>query len=102
MYHEFHNLIAEFDSQEWMRLAWGIVPMIGLFLVSVVGIVGVTTYSIIKSALTHFRQRQNDEMEATLKLEMIQRGMTADQIEQVIGARMPANTDAPAWHADHA
>jgi cytochrome c-type biogenesis protein CcmH/NrfF len=39
--------------------------------------------------LTHYRRRmQRDDMEATLKMEMIQRGMSADDIEKVLAARI--------------
>jgi hypothetical protein len=37
-----------------------------------------------------------DEMEATLKMEMIQRGMSADEIAQVLSAKMGA-TKGIAW-----
>ncbi len=37
---------------------------------------------------SHHRQLQRDDMEATLKMEMIQRGMPADEIERVLAARM--------------
>ncbi len=36
----------------------------------------------------HSRQMQRDDMEATLKMEMIQRGMAAEEIERVLAARM--------------
>jgi hypothetical protein len=36
----------------------------------------------------HFRKTQRDDMEATLKMEMIQRGMSAEEIERVLAARM--------------
>jgi hypothetical protein len=39
--------------------------------------------------LSHYRRRmQRDDMEATLKMEMIQRGMSADEIERVLSARI--------------
>jgi hypothetical protein len=39
--------------------------------------------------LTHYRRRmQRDDMEATLKMEMIQRGMSAEDIERVLSARI--------------
>jgi hypothetical protein len=36
----------------------------------------------------HHRRMQRDDMEATLKMEMIQRGMAAEEIERVLAARM--------------
>lgn len=46
-------------------------------------IVGVTLIFSINS-----RKMQRDDMEATLKMEMIQRGMSAEEIERVLAARM--------------
>ncbi len=40
---------------------------------------------------SHYRRSQLDEMEATLKMEMIQRGMSAEEIAKVLGARISAN-----------
>ncbi|HEV3138388.1 MAG TPA: hypothetical protein VGZ26_10805 [Pirellulales bacterium] len=36
----------------------------------------------------HKRRAQRDEMEATLKMEMIERGMSADEIERVLAAKI--------------
>jgi len=36
----------------------------------------------------HHRRTQLDDMEATLKMEMIQRGMSADDIKQVLESKM--------------
>ncbi len=36
----------------------------------------------------HYRQKQRDDMEATLKMEMIERGFTAEDIERTLAARM--------------
>lgn len=36
----------------------------------------------------HKRKSTRDDMEATLKMEMLQRGMTAEDIERVLAARM--------------
>jgi hypothetical protein len=49
----------------------------------VMAIVGVTLIIAINK-----RKMQRDDMEATLKMEMIQRGMTADDIERVLAARI--------------
>jgi len=46
-------------------------------------IVGVTLIISINN-----RKMQRDDMEATLKMEMIERGMTAEDIERVLAARM--------------
>jgi hypothetical protein len=46
-------------------------------------IVGVTLIVSINN-----RKMQRDDMEATLKMEMIERGMSAEDIERVLAARM--------------
>lgn len=46
-------------------------------------VVGVTLIISINN-----RKMQRDDMEATLKMEMIQRGMSAEDIERVLAARM--------------
>ncbi len=56
-------------------------------LVGVIAIVGGISVAITKVVSSHYRRTQLDEMDATLKLEMIQRGMSADEIKQVLDAR---------------
>ena len=58
-------------------------------------ILGITLPLLIGGAVAitalitgHFRKSQRDDMEATLKMEMIQRGMSAEEIERVLAARM--------------
>lgn len=46
-------------------------------------VVGVTLIVSINN-----RKMQRDDMEATLKMEMIERGMSAEDIERVLAARM--------------
>jgi hypothetical protein len=60
-------------------------------LVGVVAIIGGITVAITKVVSTHYRKTQLDEMAATLKMEMIQRGMSADEIKQVLEAKMGSN-----------
>jgi hypothetical protein len=55
--------------------------------------VAIPVLSILAAVMTivltgHYRKLQRDDMEATLKMEMIQRGMSADEIERVLGARL--------------
>jgi hypothetical protein len=45
----------------------------------------------------HYRKLQRDDMEATLKMEMIQRGMSAEEIERVLAARI----GSPPNHGRH-
>jgi hypothetical protein len=46
-------------------------------------VVGITLIISINN-----RKMQRDDMEATLKMEMIERGMSADEIERVLAARI--------------
>jgi hypothetical protein len=61
-------------------------------LLGLVAIVGSITVAITKVVAAHYRRTQLDEMEATLKMEMIQRGMSAAEIKQVLEAKMGKGT----------
>ena len=61
-------------------------------LVGVVAILGGISVAITKVVSAHYRRTQLDEMEATLKMEMIQRGMSAGEIKQVLEANMRGQT----------
>jgi hypothetical protein len=51
--------------------------------------IGAVFIVVMTAILTgHFRKSQRDDMEATLKMEMIQRGMSAEEIERVLAARL--------------
>jgi hypothetical protein len=65
-------------------------------LVGVIGIVGGITVAIVKVISDNHRRIQRDEMETTLKLEMVQRGMSAGEIKQVLETRM-GPSPAKAW-----
>ena len=67
-----------------------VLPLAGMG-VGVIAILGGITVAITKVVSAHYRRSQLDEMEATLKMEMIQRGMSSDEITKVLGARMAAN-----------
>lgn len=54
-------------------------------------ILGGITVAITLVVSSHYRRKMRDDMEATLKMEMIQRGMSADEITKVLGARMSTN-----------
>ena len=56
-------------------------------LVGVIAILGGVTVAITKVVSSHYRRTQRDEMEATLKMEMVQRGMSADEIARVLEAQ---------------
>jgi hypothetical protein len=74
------DILAKLDNDAVMAL--------GGMLVGVVAILGGITVAITKVMAVYYRKTQLDEMEATLKMEMIQRGMSADEIKQVLEARM--------------
>ncbi len=53
-------------------------------------VVGGVVVKVTKSVLAHQRRTQLDDMEATLKMEMIQRGMSAEEIVKVLQAKTAA------------
>jgi hypothetical protein len=58
-----------------------------------IAIVAIPIVSVLVVAMTaiishHIRRSQRDDMEATLKMEMIERGMSADEIERVLAAKL--------------
>jgi hypothetical protein len=57
-------------------------------IVGLVAIIGGMGVAVTKVVAAHYRKTQLDEMEATLKMEMIQRGMSAAEITQVLEAKM--------------
>ena len=61
---------------------------IGLVLGIVVPIGSLLIVAMTAIITNHYRKLQHDDMEATLKMEMIQRGMAAEDIERVLAARM--------------
>jgi hypothetical protein len=76
----------------------GVILGLAGMLVGVVGIIGGISVAITKVVSSHYRRTQLNEMEATLKMEMIQRGMSAAEIKQVLEARM--DSAKPASMAD--
>lgn len=75
-----HDILSKLDSDE-MLAVFGM-------LVGVVAILGGVAVAITAVVSAHRRRMQLDEMEATLKMEMIQRGMSAEEIERVLAAGM--------------
>lgn len=73
------DILAKLDGGEILGLC-GI-------LLGLVAVVGAITVAITKVVAAHYRRTQLDEMEATLKMEMIQRGMSAGEIKQVLEAK---------------
>lgn len=78
------DVISKLDSED-------VIALCGM-VVGVVAILGGITVAVAKVVSSHYRRTQLDEMEATLKMEMIQRGMSADEISQVLAARMDSAT----------
>ena len=68
----------------------GILALAGM-LVGVIAILGGITVAITKVVSSSRRRMQLDEMDATLKMEMIQRGMPADEIAAVLKAHTGTN-----------
>ncbi len=64
-----------------------ILGLCGIMLGTIATLGGITV-AITQSIASHYRKTQLDEMEATLKMEMIQRGMSAGEIKQVLEAKM--------------
>jgi hypothetical protein len=64
--------------------------ILGLFgiLLGLIALLGGLGVGFAKVMSEHYRKSQLDEMEATLKMEMIQRGMSADEIAKVLEAKM--------------
>jgi hypothetical protein len=60
------------------------VPIVGAIVIAMTAIIANT-----------YRKMQREDMNATLKMEMIQRGMSADEIERILRAR----PSAPPRHA---
>jgi hypothetical protein len=77
------HLLRQFSNGELLAL---IAILGGLFL----PIVGGVTVAITKVMAAHFRRVSQDDMEVRLKLEMIQRGMSVDEIARILEARMVA------------
>jgi hypothetical protein len=76
------TLLDKIGSDELMALAG--------MLVGVVAILGGIAVAITLVITNGRRRAQLAEMEATLKMEMIQHGMSADDIRKVLEARMGA------------
>ena len=76
----FHNQAVPIDGSE-------IIALCGMA-VGLVAIIAITITIVTIVMALYYRRTQLDEMEATLKIEMIQRGMSADDIVRVLKAHM--------------
>ncbi len=81
-----HDLISKLNGGE----------ILGLFgiILGLIGLVGGLSVGFVKVMSEYYRKTQLDEMEATLKMEMIQRGMSADEIAKVLEAKMGSSKSA--------
>jgi hypothetical protein len=77
------ELISKINSED-------ILPLCGIFigLIAVLGGISVAITGVISG---NRRRAQRDEIEASLKLEMIQRGLSAAEIKQILETRMGSN-----------
>ncbi len=73
------ELLSQLTSDELLALC-------GIFL-GLVAIVGGLSIGLVAVVSYHYRRSRMDDIEATLKMEMIQRGMSADEISKVLEAR---------------
>lgn len=64
-------------------------------LIVLVSVVGGLIIGAIAVVTEYFRGRERDEMDATLKMEMLQRGMSAQEIMDVLKATSEAHDPAP-------
>jgi hypothetical protein len=74
------DILSKLDGGEILGLCGIILGLIAT--------VGGLMLGFAKVMATYYRKVQLDEMEATLKMEMIQRGMSADEVTRVLGAKM--------------
>jgi hypothetical protein len=71
-------LLAETSRNAWAGVVILLLPFLYIsgFFAQIIGLVG-----------GHYRKLQRDDLEAILKMEMIQRGMGAEEIEHILNAR---------------
>jgi hypothetical protein len=65
-------------------------------LIVLASVVGGLIIGAIAVVTEYFRGRERDEMDATIKLEMLQRGMSAEEIIKVLQASSETH-DPPPW-----
>jgi hypothetical protein len=64
---------------------WDVTTFVGVIVL--IGTVGGLLIGLVAVVTENFRERARDEMDATLKMEMLSRGMSAQDIVQVLQAR---------------
>lgn len=73
------ELLSQLTSEDLLALC-------GIFL-GLVAIIGGLSIGLVAVISYHYRRSRMDDIEATLKMEMIQRGLSADDIRKVLEAR---------------
>jgi hypothetical protein len=73
------GLISQLKGEDLLALC-------GIFL-GLVAILGGISIGLVAVISHHFRRSRMDDIEATLKMEMLERGMSAAEIQQVLEAR---------------
>jgi hypothetical protein len=68
------------------------------FLMGLAGMVSVFGTIIAIAGMLTWRKHQATKMETELKMEMLARGMSADEIERVLAARPGGKTLSEAYH----
>ena len=76
------DLISQLTSEDLLALC-------GIF-IGLVAIIGGISIGLVAVISYHYRRSRMDEFEATLKMEMLERGMSAADIAQVLQARAEA------------
>jgi hypothetical protein len=56
-------------------------------LIPLLAIAGGIVVALTTIIMHHYRKSQRDEMDTTLKLDMLERGMSAEEIERVLSAK---------------
>lgn len=73
------ELLSRLTSEDLLALC-------GIFL-GLVAIIGGLSIGLVAVISYHYRRSRMDDIEATLKMEMIQRGLSAEDIRKVLEAR---------------
>jgi hypothetical protein len=68
-----------------------------VLLIALTALIGGFTVGLFGIHTAHARKKLQAEMEATLKIEMIERGMSAEEIVSVLSARMTTGKRADRW-----
>ena len=81
------ELLRQFSNGQLLALIVIVIAIIGGLFLPIFGGIAV---AIAKLVAAHRRRMLQGDMEAALKMEMLQRGMSADEITQILEARIVA------------